>query len=77
MIFVELVLENFRPDAGKEVINLNPKIDEDNIPPIIIFGGINNGGKTNLIHAIRLALYGQSAQCHTQVNLSYTDLLNQ
>jgi DNA sulfur modification protein DndD len=73
MTFVELVLENFRPYAGKQVINLNPKIDEDNIPPIIIFGEMNNGGKTNLIDAIRIPLYGQSAQCHTQVNLSYTD----
>ncbi len=75
--FLELVLENFCPYAGKQVINLNPKIDEDNIPPIILFGGMNGGGKTNLMDAIRLALYGQRAQCHTRVNLSYTHFLNQ
>lgn len=77
MIFLELVLQNFGPYAGKQVINLDPKIDEDNIRPIILFGGMNGGGKTTLMDAIRLALYGQRAQCSTRGNLSYPDFLNQ
>lgn len=77
MIFLELVLQNFGPYAGKQIINLNPQIDEDNACPIILLGGMNGGGKTTLIDAIRLALYGQRAQCSTRGNLSYSDFLTQ
>ena len=77
MIFLELVLQNFGPYAGKQIIDLNPRIDEDNIRPIILLGGMNGGGKTTLMDAIRLALYGQRAQCSTRGNLSYSDFLNQ
>ncbi|MDF5738979.1 MULTISPECIES: DNA sulfur modification protein DndD [unclassified Nostoc] len=77
MIFLELVLQNFGPYSGKQVINLNPKIDEENSRPIILLGGMNGGGKTTLMDAIRLALYGPRAQCSTRGNLSYNDFLNQ
>ena len=46
MIFLELVLQNFGPYAGKQIINLNPQIDEDNTRPIILLGGMNGGGKS-------------------------------
>ncbi|MHC5670581.1 DNA sulfur modification protein DndD [Nostoc sp.] len=77
MIFLELVLQNFGPYSGKQVINLNPKTDEENSRPIILLGGMNGGGKTTLMDAIRLALYGPRAQCSTRGNLSYGDFLNQ
>ncbi|WP_017652009.1 DNA sulfur modification protein DndD [Fortiea contorta] len=77
MIFLELILQNFGPYRGKQVINLNPKIDEENSHPIVLLGGMNGGGKTTLMDAIRLALYGQRAQCSTRGNLSYSDFLNQ
>ncbi|MEH1900834.1 MAG: DNA sulfur modification protein DndD [Nostoc sp.] len=77
MIFLELLLQNFGPYSGKQVINLNPKIDEENSRPIILLGGMNGGGKTTLMDAIRLALYGPRAQCSTRGNLSYNDFLNQ
>ncbi|QLE55600.1 DNA sulfur modification protein DndD [Nostoc sp. TCL26-01] len=76
MIFLELVLENFGPYCGKQVINLDPRTEE-NLRPIILLGGMNGGGKTTLMDAIRLALYGQRAQCSTRGNLSYSDFLNQ
>lgn len=76
MIFKELLLENFGPYAGCHKINLNPEINEEN-HPIILFGGMNGGGKTTLLDAIRLALYGQRAQCSTRNNLSYGDFLTQ
>lgn len=76
MIFKELVLQNFGPYTGDNTINLQPEINESN-RPIILFGGMNGGGKTTLIDAIRLALYGQRAQCSTRGNLSYSDFLTQ
>ncbi|NET02080.1 MAG: DNA sulfur modification protein DndD [Sphaerospermopsis sp. SIO1G1] len=77
MIFIELVLQNFGPYSGTQVINLDPRIDDNNISPIILLGGMNGGGKTTLIDAIRLALYGSRAQCSTRGNLSYADFLTQ
>ncbi len=76
MIFLELVLQNFGPYLGKQIINLRPEID-DATRPIILFGGMNGGGKTTLMDAMRLALYGSRAQCSTRGNLSYSDFLTQ
>ncbi|BAY89454.1 MULTISPECIES: DNA sulfur modification protein DndD [unclassified Tolypothrix] len=76
MIFLELVLQNFGPYAGKQVINLDPR-NHENSRPIILLGGMNGGGKTTLMDAIRLALYGHRAQCSTRGNLSYSDFLTQ
>lgn len=73
MIFRELVLENFGPYRGRHVIDLST----DSNHPIILFGGMNGGGKTTLMDAIRLALYRQRAQCSTRGNLSYSDFLSQ
>lgn len=77
MIFLELVLQNFGPYCGKQVINFDSRTDDKNSRPIILLGGMNGGGKTTLMDAIRLALYGQRAQCSTRGNLSYGDFLTQ
>ncbi len=75
MIFLELVLQNFGPYSGRQVINLDPRENSDR--PIILLGGMNGGGKTTLMDAIRLALYGHRAQCSTRGNLSYDNFLKQ
>jgi DNA sulfur modification protein DndD len=76
VIFLELVLENFGPYLGRQVINLRPELNNSH-RPIILVGGMNGGGKTTLMDAIRLALYGSRAQCSTRSNLSYSDFLSQ
>ncbi|WP_373480178.1 DNA sulfur modification protein DndD [Geminocystis sp.] len=76
MIFKELVLENFGPYKGKQIINLTPE-KETNNAPIILFGGMNGGGKTTLMDSIRLALYGKRSDCSNRENLSYNDFLIQ
>jgi len=76
VIFLELVLQNFGPYLGRQVINLSPDID-DRSRPIILLGGMNGGGKTTLMDALRLALYGHRAQCSNRGNLSYSDFLTQ
>jgi DNA sulfur modification protein DndD len=74
MIFQELTLENFGPYLGKQTIHLAPKSESQ---PIVLFGGMNGGGKTTLMDAFRLALYGQRALCSTRGNLSYPEFLSQ
>lgn len=76
MILRELVLENFGPYRGRQVVDLSPDAGEQ-VRPIILLGGMNGGGKTTFMDAIRLAFYGQRAQCSTRGNLSYSDFLSQ
>jgi DNA sulfur modification protein DndD len=76
MLFRELVLENFGSYLGKNTINLLPETSGEN-RPIILIGGMNGGGKTTIMDAMRLALYGSRAQCSTRGNLSYGDFLHQ
>jgi len=77
VILQDLILQNFGPYRDRHVINLLPASDRGAKRPIILFGGLNGGGKTTLMDAIRLALYGQRAQCSTRGNLAYHDFLNQ
>jgi DNA sulfur modification protein DndD len=76
MLFRELVLENFGSYLGKNAINLLPDSAAES-RPIILIGGMNGGGKTTIMDAMRLALYGARAQCSTRGNLSYGDFLHQ
>ena len=57
MIIKKLVLRNFRVFQGIHEIELYP----NNNKPIILFGGLNGSGKTSILTAIQLALYGKMA----------------
>lgn len=74
MIFQELILENFGPYKGRQVFDLRPGKDQQTI---VLFGGMNGGGKTTLMDAIRLALYGHRAPCSTRGTLNYAEFLKQ
>jgi DNA sulfur modification protein DndD len=76
MKFIELVLQNFGPYVGKQVINLDTQ-SNDISRPILLLGGMNGGGKTTFMDALRLALYGHRAYCSTRGNLNYSDFLLQ
>jgi DNA sulfur modification protein DndD len=77
MKFLELVLQNFGPYFGKQVINLDTQVDDDDSRPILLLGGMNGGGKTTLMDALRLALYGHRADCSSRGSLNYGDFLVQ
>lgn len=68
MIIKSLVLHNFRVFRGSHSIDLAPRktILNTSKPtilekPIVLFGGLNGAGKTSILTAIRLALYGRLA----------------
>lgn len=82
MIIKKLVLHNFRVFRGTHEIDLTPQqkvINEKNgiytERPIILFGGLNGAGKTSILTAIRLALYGRLAFEHMVQNQDYIDQL--
>ena len=59
MIITKLVMRNFRVFRGEHTLDLEPR--EQKGKPLILIGGLNGSGKTSILTAIRLALYGIQA----------------
>ncbi|MCE9840196.1 DNA sulfur modification protein DndD [Proteus sp. G2618] len=78
MLIKQLVLRNFRVFNGTHVIDLAPKKrqHDDNPRPIVLFGGLNGAGKTSILSAIRLALYGRFAFGSTTQQQEYVEELS-
>lgn len=76
MIIQKLTLENFRVFQGLHEIDLEPRSSATNAKPIVLFGGLNGAGKTSILTAIRLALYGRMAFEGMHQNQDYVDKLN-
>ena len=60
MILDELVLHDFGVYGGRQVLPLTPVASDR---PIVLVGGLNGGGKTTLLEALQLCLYGPAAAC--------------
>ena len=60
MIFTKLVVNNFGPYKGEHLFDLKPEMDGINTKPVILFGGLNGSGKTKLLEAIKIVLYGSA-----------------
>ncbi|PJX12560.1 DNA sulfur modification protein DndD [Halomonas sp. 141] len=58
MIIEKLYLGNFRVYSGNHEIDLKP-VGLSGEKPIILFDGLNGAGKTTILTAVRLALYGK------------------
>jgi DNA sulfur modification protein DndD len=71
MIFDSLTLENFGAYAGAQQMMLSPLPAK----PVVLVGGMNGGGKTTLLDAVQLVLYGSRARTSTRGRESYHDYL--
>jgi DNA sulfur modification protein DndD len=72
MILDSITLKNFGIYGGRQEVALAPTDDRK---PIILFGGMNGGGKTTFLDAVQLALYGAKARCSGRGKLGYRDYL--
>lgn len=71
MTLDELVLHNFSLYRGRQEIDLTPSVGK----PIVLVGGLNGTGKTTILDAIQLALYGKFARCSNRGSNSYESFL--
>lgn len=77
MILERVQLRNFGVYSGDHSIDLKPSARGGKAQPIVLFGGLNGGGKTTLFDAILLALYGARARCSKRGGVAYDDFLSQ
>lgn len=73
MILNEIAVRNYGVYNGSHRAVLTP-IDGK---PVVLFGGLNGGGKTTLLDAFQLALYGSKARLSNRGRLGYKDYLKQ
>ena len=73
MIIDSIIIENFGVYAGKQEVTLTPTPGK----PIILFGGLNGGGKTTLLDAVQLAFYGSKARLASRGKLAYKKYLRE
>lgn len=71
MHLTELVLHNIGPYRGRQHIDLATQPGR----PVILIGGLNGCGKTTLLDAMQLALYGNRAQLSNRGTQPYEDYL--
>lgn len=72
MILDELVLHNVGTFAGRQTLTLTPPSSKK---PIVLIGGLNGAGKTTVLEAIHLALYGSLSQVSGRRSGSYENYL--
>src|SRR5512140_2070700 len=73
MILDTIILENYGAYGGRQEANLTPEEGK----PIILFGGMNGGGKTTLLDAVQLAFYGPKARISNRGRLAYKEYLRE
>lgn len=73
MILDGITLTDFGLYAGRQQIHLTPPSPEK---PVILFGGLNGGGKTTLLDALQLCLFGAHAKTSNRGRLGYTEYLS-
>ena len=73
MILDEITLYNFGLYSGRQTVSLTPVSPSK---PVILFGGLNGGGKTTFLDALQLCLFGSRAKISNRGSLAYGEYLS-
>lgn len=73
MIFDKIILTNFGLYAGRQQVTLTPPSPDK---PVVLFGGLNGGGKTTILDALQLCLFGAHAKTSNRGRLAYSEYLS-
>ena len=73
MIIDNLIIENVGVYAGRQEAELSPKPGK----PVILFGGLNGGGKTTILEGLQLCFYGPKARLASRGTTPYRDYLRE
>jgi DNA sulfur modification protein DndD len=61
MLIERLALCDFGVFCGRHIFELAPRKKYGKARPVVLFGGLNGAGKTTILTAVRLALYGRGS----------------
>lgn len=75
MLIHKLVMENFGLFRDRNELDLAPRSVQGKTKPVILIGGKNGAGKTTMLEAIRLCLYGPRALGDRVSNREYENYL--
>ena len=73
MILDEIVLQDYGVYRGRQRIRLTPP---DTERPIVLVGGLNGGGKTTVLDALQLCLFGPHAKVSNRGSQGYQAYLS-
>lgn len=73
MILDSIALTDFGLYSGRQEIVLTPPSPDK---PVILFGGLNGGGKTTFLDALQLCLFGAHANTSNRGRLGYSEYLS-
>jgi len=72
MLLTRLSLHNVGPFAGQQTLDLEPPSHDR---PIILIGGMNGCGKTTILEAVLLTLYGKLSPAVKEAGVGYDEYL--
>ncbi|MEU1906599.1 DNA sulfur modification protein DndD [Streptomyces hygroscopicus] len=73
MLLRKIVLKDFGAYRGTQTLDLQTRPGK----PIVLIGGLNGCGKTTLLDALQLVLYGPRARCSARGNRPYETYLRE
>jgi len=73
VIIETLIIENVGVYAGRQEADLAPLPGK----PVILFGGLNGGGKTTILEGLQLVFYGAKARLASRGATAYKDYLRE
>lgn len=71
MILEKLTIHNFGIYGERQEIDLSPSEGR----PVVLIGALNGGGKTTLLEALQIVLYGKAARCVDKRKGGYLEYL--